>query len=165
MLFGAKGQRNARAATVRPDNIHGIELDVRDIPDLDPALAAVEACAEGTTSFTGCSRLRIKECDRLEAIATELGKLGASARADGDALVIEGREQLDGGRMNSRNDHRIAMMAAIAAVRCASPVEIEGSHRSPMSSWPRAARSREPQDSPCAHPGACVPGASNCPET
>ena len=126
MLFGAKGQRNARAATVRPDNIHGIELDVRDIPDLVPALAAVAACAEGTTRFTGCSRLRIKECDRLEAIATELGKLGANVRVDGDALVIEGRDQLDGGRVSSRNDHRIAMMAAIAAVRCASPVEIEG---------------------------------------
>ncbi len=42
------------------------------------------------------------------------------------ALVIEGREQLDGGRVNSRNDHRIAMMAASAAVRCASPVAIEG---------------------------------------
>ena len=47
-------------------------------------------------------------------------------RVDGDALVIEGRDQLDGGRVSSRNDHRIAMMAAIAAVRCASPVEIEG---------------------------------------
>lgn len=126
MLFGAKGQRNARAATIRPDHLHGIELDARDIPDLVPALSAVAACAEGSTRISGCGRLRIKESDRLAAIAEELSKLGASVRADGDSLLIEGRERLAGGRVRSHNDHRIAMMAAIAAIRCDGPVEIEG---------------------------------------
>ena len=49
MLFGAKGQRNARTATIRPDRLRGIKLDAHDIPDLVPVLSAVAACAEGTT--------------------------------------------------------------------------------------------------------------------
>lgn len=126
MLFGAKGQRNARAATIRPDRLHGIELDAHDIPDLVPVLSAVAACAEGTTRFTGCARLRIKESDRLATTAAELANLGACVRVDGDGLLIEGRERLSGGRVESHNDHRIAMMAAIAAVRCEGPVEIAG---------------------------------------
>lgn len=126
MLFGAKGQRNARSATIRPDHLHGIELDARDIPDLVPVLSAVAACAEGTTRFTGCSRLALKESNRLATTAAELNNLGADIRIEGDALVIEGKERLTGGRVQSHNDHRIAMMAAIAAVRCDGPVLIEG---------------------------------------
>lgn len=126
MLFGAKGQRNARTATIRPDRLHGIDLDAHDIPDLVPALAAVAACAEGTTRITGCARLRIKESDRLATTAAELNNLGACVRVEGDGLVIEGRERLLGGRVDSHNDHRIAMMAAVAAVRCDGPVEIAG---------------------------------------
>lgn len=126
MLFGARGTRSAAAATIRPDRLRGIELDAHDIPDLVPVLAAVAACAEGTTRITGCARLRIKESDRLVTTARELNALGASVRIEGDDLVIEGRERLVGGRVNSHNDHRIAMMAAVAAIRCDNPVEIEG---------------------------------------
>ena len=126
MLFGARGQRNARAATIRPDRLRGIELDAHDVPDLVPALAAVAACAEGATQFTGCSRLRLKESDRLATVAEELSNLGACARVEGDVLVIEGRERLAGGTVDSHGDHRIVMMAAIAAVRCDGPVQIRG---------------------------------------
>lgn len=126
MLFGARGQRNARAATIRPDRLRGIELDAHDVPDLVPALAAVAACADGATRFTGCSRLRLKESDRLATVAEELSNLGACARVEGDALAIEGRERLAGGTVDSHGDHRIAMMAAIAAVRCDGPVQIRG---------------------------------------
>lgn len=126
MLFGAKGQRNARTATIRPDRLRAIELDAQDIPDLVPVLSAVAACADGVTRFTGCARLRIKESDRLATTAQELNNIGACVRVEGDGLVIEGRERLSGGRVYSHNDHRIAMMAAIAAVRCDGPVEIWG---------------------------------------
>ena len=126
MLFGARGQRNARAATIRPDRLRGIELDAHDVPDLVPALAAVAACSDGATRFTGCSRLRLKESDRLATVAEELSNLGACARVEGGVLVIEGRERLAGGTVDSHGDHRIAMMAAIAAVRCDGPVQIQG---------------------------------------
>ena len=125
-LFGAKGARNAHNATVRPDRLHGIELDAHNIPDLVPVLSAVASCAEGNTRITGCARLRIKESDRLQTTASELNALGSDVRVDGDALEILGQGRLAGGSVDSHNDHRIAMMAAVAAVRCASPVEIHG---------------------------------------
>ena len=126
-LFGARpGMRSQTDATVRPKGLRGVTLDACDIPDLVPPLAAVAACAEGETRITGCARLRMKESDRLEAIACELGALGADVRVDGDSLVFNGRGRLSGGRVRSRNDHRIAMMAAVAAVRCDEPVVIEG---------------------------------------
>ena len=126
MLFGAKGRRSADASTIRPDRLRGIELDAHDIPDLVPVLSAVAACAEGTTRITGCARLRIKESDRLATTASELGALGADIAVDGDSLVIQGKERLRGGQVDSCNDHRIAMMAAIAATRCEDVVEIRG---------------------------------------
>ena len=126
MLFGARGQRSSQAATIRPDRLRGIDLNAHDIPDLVPVLAAVAACADGTTHLTGCARLRIKESDRLATTASELSALGADVRADGDSLVIEGQPRLAGGTVDSHNDHRIAMMAAIAAIRCDGPVYITG---------------------------------------
>ncbi len=126
MLFGAKGRRNAHSSTIRPERLRGITLDAHDIPDLVPVLAAVAACAEGTTRITGCARLRIKESDRLLTTTAELEHLGARVTIEGNDLVIEGQPRLRGGRVESHNDHRIAMMAAIAAVRCEEPVEIAG---------------------------------------
>ena len=126
MLFGARGQRSAQAATIRPDHLVGIDLNAHDIPDLVPVLAAVASCAAGTTHLTGCARLRIKESDRLATTASELCALGADVRAEGDSLVIQGRDRLAGGTVNSHNDHRIAMMAAVAATRCDDTVYIAG---------------------------------------
>ncbi len=94
------------------------EMDLRDVPDLAPILALAASCAKGTTVFTGVSRLRIKECDRLLTIQSVLNALGGkvSVLTDGeDKLHIEGVEKLHGGVVDSFNDHRIAMMAAIAA--------------------------------------------------
>ena len=126
MLFGARGQRSSQAATIRPDHLHGIDLNAHDIPDLVPVLSAVAACADGVTHLTGCGRLRIKESDRLATTASELCALGADVRAEGDSLVIVGKERLSGGTVDSHNDHRIAMMAAVAAIRCDGPVYITG---------------------------------------
>lgn len=94
------------------------EMDLRDVPDLAPILALAASCAGGTTVFTGVSRLRLKECDRLLTIQSVLNALGGnvSVLTDGeDKLSIEGVEKLHGGVVDSFNDHRIAMMAAIAA--------------------------------------------------
>lgn len=124
--FGAKVTRGTDAATVRPDRLHGFELSARDIPDLVPIVSAVAACAEGKTVIRDCARLRIKESDRLLTTTETLQALGADIRIEGDSLVIEGRETLDGGTIEAHNDHRIAMTAAIAASRCESPVTIVG---------------------------------------
>ena len=105
-----------------------VDLDVSQCPDLVPPLAAMAALRAGeTTRIVNAGRLRIKECDRLAAMTSELNKLGAAVTELPDGLLIKGRpEGLRGGCVDAWNDHRIAMMAAIAAIRCEEPVTITG---------------------------------------
>ena len=104
-----------------------VELDVADCPDLVPPLAAMAAVLKGTTSIVHAARLRIKESDRLSAVTAVMNALGAHIEELHDGLVICGLETLCGGvSVDACNDHRIAMMAAVAATRCKEPVTIEG---------------------------------------
>lgn len=108
--------------------VGGLELDVSNCPDLVPPLAAMAALRAGeTTILTNAARLRMKESDRLTAVTTVLNALGADVTEGKDFLVIRGRETLPGGAtVDSFNDHRIAMMTAIAATRCEKPVTLTG---------------------------------------
>ncbi len=102
-----------------------VELDVSQCPDLVPALAAMAAVRQGTTRIVNAARLRIKESDRLAAVTDVLNRLGAHVTEQADGLTIVGQENLvGGGSVDSHNDHRIAMMAAIAATRCQQPVTV-----------------------------------------
>ena len=105
-----------------------LELDVSQCPDLVPPLAAMAALRAGeTTALVNAGRLRLKESDRLATVTEVLGALGARVEEYADHLVIHGREKLAGGTVVSgHNDHRIAMMAAVAAIRCEKPVTITG---------------------------------------
>lgn len=104
------------------------ELDVSQCPDLVPPLAAHAALRQGITRIVNAARLRIKESDRLTAVTQVLTALGADVVEGADRLTITGQpEGLAGGvTVDSHNDHRIAMMAAVAATRCAAPVTIVG---------------------------------------
>ena len=103
------------------------ELDVSQCPDLVPPLAAMAAVRAGTTHLTHAARLRMKESDRLSTVAAALRAMGAQVEEGPDNLTIHGRERLPGGgTVDCCNDHRIAMMAAIAATRCEKPVTITG---------------------------------------
>lgn len=106
-----------------------VTLDVSDCPDLVPPLA-VQAALRGegnTTYITNAARLRIKESDRLAAVTTVLNALGADVEELPDGLVIHGKDGLTGGvTVSGFNDHRIAMMTAVAATRCAAPVKLLG---------------------------------------
>lgn len=113
------------------EQMHGAaeaELDVSQYPDLVPPLAAAAALEEGRTiSLTNAARLRLKESDRLASVTQVLNALGADVTEGPDFLDIQGKERLAGGvNVDSFNDHRIAMMAAIAATRCINPVTING---------------------------------------
>ena len=104
-----------------------VELDVSQCPDLVPALAVHAALRAGEiTRIVNAGRLRIKESDRLAAVREELNRLGARVTEGPDSLTIVGVETLSGGTADSHNDHRIAMMAAVAATRCAAPVTLTG---------------------------------------
>ena len=104
-----------------------VDIDVSGCPDLAPPLAAMAAVRSGTTRLTNAARLRIKESDRLAAVTQVLSALGADAAEGPDSLTIRGKDCLAGGiKVDSFNDHRIAMMAAVAATRCGKPVTVTG---------------------------------------
>ena len=94
-----------------------------EIPSLDeiPILAVAAAVAQGTTVFSDVGELRVKEVDRLAAVADMVEAFGASARVEGDTLAITGvGGPLRGARFDSRGDHRMAMAAAVAALAAAA---------------------------------------------
>ncbi len=102
-------------------------IDGSQCPDIIPILAVLASLSEGTTEIINAGRLRIKESDRLTAITTELTKLGADIAEKDDGLIINGKNQLNGGEVDSWNDHRIAMSLAIASLRCKNDVIIKDS--------------------------------------
>ena len=117
---------DAASITCSGGQLHGIETDVSQIPDLVPVLAAVMALSEGTSMITNAERLRIKESDRLHTVFDMLSRLGADITDGGSGLSITGLPFLNGGAVDGHNDHRIVMAAAIASCGCDSPVLIRG---------------------------------------
>lgn len=101
-----------------------ITISAADIPDLVPILSVVAACKKGAV-FTDIRRLRLKESDRVASVIAMLKALGGNAEATEDILTVFGTG-LIGGTVDSINDHRIAMSAAIAATVCSKPVTILG---------------------------------------
>ncbi len=106
---------------VNGGKLHGITIDGSQIPDIIPILSVAAACAEGETLVKNIARLRIKESDRLHAIAENLSSLGISVEEGVDFLRITGGKLL-GGKTDSYSDHRMAMSMAVAALRCQQPV-------------------------------------------
>ena len=104
----------------------GTVIDAGDVPDLVPALSVAAAYSCSPTRIQNAARLRLKECDRLHAVAHNLTALGVKAEEFPDGLLIEGKGGVNGGTVSSFNDHRIVMSFAIAATKAAAPVVIEG---------------------------------------
>lgn len=125
-LLGARVERGADSVTVRPDHLKGCRLDVSSCPDLVPPLAAVAACAEGTTTIVGAARLRIKESDRLQTVSDAVVALGGHVDQTEDGLIVHGVPEFPGGCADAANDHRIAMMSAVLASRASAPSTILG---------------------------------------
>ena len=110
-----------------PSRTNSSIIDVSGCPDLVPILAVLASLSTGTTEIINAGRLRLKESDRLKAISTELNKLGADIEEKEDSLIIHGKENLNGGMVESWNDHRIAMALAIASLKCKKPLVIKDS--------------------------------------
>lgn len=110
--------------TVGPSKLKGADVDISQTPDIFPILAAAACAAEGETRLRGGARLRVKESDRLSAMALELAKLGASVSETADTLRIRGG-RLRGGDVSAHADHRIAMSLAVAASICEGGVRID----------------------------------------
>lgn len=125
-LFGADVKKESEIS-VKYNNLHGIEIDASQIPDLVPVIAGVAAFSKGKTTIFGAERLRIKESDRLKTTTLGLKSLGADIEETKDGLVIIGKETLEGGTCEGYNDHRIVMTLAVVAQRCENKVIINGS--------------------------------------
>ena len=106
--------------------LKNITADVSQIPDCVPALSAVMAVTKGEGRIVNAARLRIKESDRLRAMAEELTKLGADVTEGEDYLIIRGKEKLTGGVCSAHNDHRIAMALASVSPYCEGELIIKG---------------------------------------
>ena len=112
---------------VRAGPLHGVDIPanlVSNAIDEFPAIFIAAAFAEGRTNLRGAAELRVKESDRIKAMADGLTRLGAVTEVFDDGIAIEGGT-LKGGRVDSFGDHRIAMSFAIAASRADEPVTIE----------------------------------------
>lgn len=107
-----------------PKGLHGVEVNVEQTPDMVPVLACAMALAEGSSMITNAERLKIKESDRLFTVYDFLSKLGADISYGGSGLSLTGKKRLAGGEVDSHNDHRIAMAAAVASCGCKSAVTI-----------------------------------------
>ncbi len=111
---------------VRYRALRGIRIPAEQVPlaiDEFPALLIAAACAEGETIVTGAEELRVKESDRIAAMAHGLARLGIGVRETPDGIVVQGG-QLSGGEVDSLGDHRIAMSFAIAGLRAAGPIRV-----------------------------------------
>lgn len=112
---------------VRHAPLHGIEVPVELVPDMIdefPALMVAAACAQGTTVIRGAAELRVKESDRLAAMATGLQALGIAVEETPDGAIIQSGA-LRGGRIDSRGDHRIAMSFAVAGQLATGEVRVD----------------------------------------
>ena len=125
--FGAKITIDEDTATVYNSSLKAITIDAAPVPDLVPILAVVASVAEGTTKIINAKRLRIKESDRLFAVAECLNKLGGDVQELPDGLIIRGVKTLSGGTVDSFNDHRIAMAMSVAATVSKNPITIKNS--------------------------------------
>jgi len=112
----------------RSSRLHGVDVPPEIVPaliDEVPILAVAAAFAEGRFSVSGAGELRVKESDRLAALAEGLRAMGVRLDERSDGLAIDGGRPLRGAAVRSHGDHRIAMALAIAALGANGATEIE----------------------------------------
>lgn len=113
-LFGAEVAADENGVTCAHRELRGIDIDCDDIPDMVPAIAVTAAYAKGKTVIRGAQRLRFKESDRIEAIVSNLKKMGVGVTETADGMIIE-PARVSGAALKGYNDHRIVMAFSVAA--------------------------------------------------
>ena len=111
---------------VKSSNLKGIDIEERDVPlaiDEFPAIFIAAACAQGITRLRNAEELRVKESDRIQAMADGLIELGINCTVYDDGIDITGGK-LTSGIVHSHDDHRIAMSFAISSLRASGVIEI-----------------------------------------
>jgi 3-phosphoshikimate 1-carboxyvinyltransferase len=109
--------------------LEGTVVEPDEVPlaiDELPLVALLGCFAEGDTIVKGAAELRLKETDRIAATVEGLSGLGADIEATGDGFVVHGGTGIDGGTIDARGDHRMAMLGAIAGLASRTGVEVVG---------------------------------------
>jgi 3-phosphoshikimate 1-carboxyvinyltransferase len=116
--FGGQVERDGHDVVFSgaDDNVHGVELDLHDVGELTPVVAAVAALADGESRLTGVAHLRGHETDRLAALAAEINRLGGDVEELDDGLLIRPRP-LHHGVFSTYDDHRMAQAAVVLGLR------------------------------------------------
>ncbi len=123
--FGSDIEINEGDVLVSPNEKKGISVDLSQIPDLLPTLAALAVFADGESTFYGGARLRLKESDRIKSVAAMVNSLGGEAIELPDGLIVKGKAPI-GGVVDSFRDHRIVMAASLISLGCEKEVKILG---------------------------------------
>ena len=124
--FGADIETDEMSVRCKKSALKGICVNVENIPDAVPAIAAAAAYASGKTVICGGERLRIKESDRIASVVYNLSALGVDAKETSDGMIIYGGKPLRAAKMKSFNDHRIVMAFSAAALGVNGECEIDG---------------------------------------
>lgn len=126
--FGAEITCGGNTASARHSVLNAAEIDAAQIPDLVPVLAVTAALCKGRTVIKNAGRLRIKESNRLSAIANAINTIGGKASETPDGLIIDGVERFcgcaNGEVVDGCNDHRIVMSMAVAAAGSENPITV-----------------------------------------
>jgi 3-phosphoshikimate 1-carboxyvinyltransferase len=113
--MGARIKHTSEGVLVSSDKLRGIEIDMNATPDALPALAVVACFAEGRTRLFNVAQARLKECDRISAMATELKKMNAEVVEQEDGLIIK-KSKLAGTNVCGYDDHRMVMALTLAGI-------------------------------------------------
>ena len=116
--------------------LHGEKIDVSQCPDLAPVIGAAMSIAKGNSQIVGGERLKIKESDRIQSVVDTINNLGGSAKVTEDGMIIDGADNLSGGKVSCYNDHRIAMMIGALSVYCTGEITVDG-HECVAKSYPK----------------------------
>ena len=114
--MGAKVEWGTACVSVTRDTLHAIDMDFNHIPDAAMTIATTALFAEGTTTLRNIYNWRVKETDRLYAMATELRKVGAEVEEGEDYLKITPPKQLKHAAIDTYDDHRMAMCFSLLAL-------------------------------------------------
>lgn len=124
---GAQLTWSGNNVTIKGKANKPLHVDLGQCPDLLPVLSALACGIQGESAFVNGARLRIKESDRLEAVAQLVRDLGGAVRLEGDDLYIQGSGSLKGGHVDCQNDHRLVMAGTLAALISQNPVILKDS--------------------------------------
>jgi 3-phosphoshikimate 1-carboxyvinyltransferase len=123
-IAGARMNIKSESVQIEKSELRPFNFDATECPDLFPPLAALAASCPGISRISGVERLLYKESNRAISIQQEMEKLGIRILIDRNDMIIEGGK-ISGALVNSQNDHRIAMMASVAALGAKGPVTVK----------------------------------------